>query len=538
MALKANILSIGNLLNEDSGGKGATKTKKGIVFLLILFYAFVMVKNAWISDDSFITMRTVDNFLNGYGLTWNVGERVQSYSHPLWMFVLIIGYAVIRDPFVTLYLISIVTSLIAVTILITKLANTLYAAILGITILSFSMAFVDYSTSGLENPLTHLLFSLFLIMYLKAKNVNEHRLFVLSLIAAFAAVNRLDTLLFYIPILAYSLWNLKSKKALVAITLGFSPLALWEMFSIFYYGFPFPNTYYAKLGTGIDIVSLMKQGIVYYENSLFWDPLTLITIAVAVAVAVFISFFEKETRGILISAGILLYLLYVLRIGGGFMSGRFFSTALLGAVALILQINVKIKQPVYILAILAAIIISLTTDRPPILTTFRDGKQFIPENGVANERLYYFQWTGLVKVLRSEDFPNFDWVVKAKKFRETGFPVTKFGAIGFSGFYVGSDVHIIDKYGLADPLLARIPTSDLIDWRIGHFERDLPELYWETVKLRSINRIEDPNLRIYYDKLSVVTKGNLFDWDRMLEIWRFNTGYYDPLIEAYIQTLD
>ncbi len=40
------------------------------------------------SDDAYITLRTVDNFINGYGLTWNISERVQAYTHPLWMFLL------------------------------------------------------------------------------------------------------------------------------------------------------------------------------------------------------------------------------------------------------------------------------------------------------------------------------------------------------------------------------------------------------------------------------------------------------------------
>lgn len=218
------------------------------------------------------------------------------------------------------------------------------------------------------------------------------------------------------------------------------------------------------------------------------------------------------------------------------MSGRFFTAALFGAVAIMLQVNIKTKQPIYTLFILAVIALSFSTGRSPILTTSRDGRQLTPENGINDNRLFYFQWTGLVKVLRTKDFPKFDWVMKAKDFRGTGFPLTKSGAVGFYGFYVGPDVHIIDKYGLTDPLLARLPTSDLDDWRIGHFERDLPELYWETVKLRSINRIQDPNLRIYYDKLSIVVRGDLFSWDRLIEIWRFNTGYYNSLIEAYVHS--
>ena len=57
-------------------------------FLVIMA---AIVKCAWICDDSFITMRSVDNLLHGRGLTWNPGERVQVFTHPLWLLVLTVA---------------------------------------------------------------------------------------------------------------------------------------------------------------------------------------------------------------------------------------------------------------------------------------------------------------------------------------------------------------------------------------------------------------------------------------------------------------
>ena len=62
-------------------------------------FAVVLVRTAWVSDDAYITFRTVDNFLAGYGLRWNVGERVQTYTHPLWMFLVSGATAVLREPY-------------------------------------------------------------------------------------------------------------------------------------------------------------------------------------------------------------------------------------------------------------------------------------------------------------------------------------------------------------------------------------------------------------------------------------------------------
>jgi len=85
--------------------------------LLLLAYAIVLVRTAWMCDDAFITLRTVDNFVQGYGLVWNVGERVQAYTHPLWMFLLSAFYAFTREPYFTTLAISMALSLATVTLL-------------------------------------------------------------------------------------------------------------------------------------------------------------------------------------------------------------------------------------------------------------------------------------------------------------------------------------------------------------------------------------------------------------------------------------
>jgi len=56
--------------------------------------------------------------------------------------------------------------------------------------------------------------------------------------------------------------------------------------------------------------------------------------------------------------------------------------------------------------------------------------------------------------------------------------------------------------------------------------------YLETITTGK-NKIENMYLREYYDKLSLVTKGILFGFNRLVEIWNLNTGEYDYLVEAY-----
>ena len=129
-------------------------------------FLFAVFQSAWLCDDAFISFRTADNFVHGYGLTWNVQERVQAYTHPLWLFLFSAVYFVTREPFYTGIFLSMAVSAAAVGLFAWKIARSGAAAALGVLVLAASVAFVDYSTSGLENPLTHLLLALFLWVYL------------------------------------------------------------------------------------------------------------------------------------------------------------------------------------------------------------------------------------------------------------------------------------------------------------------------------------------------------------------------------------
>ena len=46
------------------------------------------------SDDSFIFFRYAENWGNGYGPVWNMGESVEGFSSPLWLYILSLGHAI------------------------------------------------------------------------------------------------------------------------------------------------------------------------------------------------------------------------------------------------------------------------------------------------------------------------------------------------------------------------------------------------------------------------------------------------------------
>ena len=62
-------------------------------------------------------------------------------------------------------LLCVLFSIASVMLFAARVAVAAAPALVGVMIFTLSKAFVDYSTSGLENPLTHLLTVAFLLVY-------------------------------------------------------------------------------------------------------------------------------------------------------------------------------------------------------------------------------------------------------------------------------------------------------------------------------------------------------------------------------------
>jgi arabinofuranosyltransferase len=242
-------------------------------------------------------------------------ERVQAFTHPLWVFLITPIYAMTGEVYFAVIRISLVLSMVALVLFAYKIARSIGAAILGILALSFSAAFVDFSTSGLENPLTFLILAIFLYIYFTNKH-DLRTLTLLCLIASIGAVNRLDTILLFLPMLVYVFWINRGGKAIIVALIGFIPLIAWEVFSLIYYGFPFPNTAYAKLNTGIARPDLWQHGIWYILYSLRTDPITVIMILSGIIMPLI----TRSRRMAAPAIGIILYIIYVINIGGCFMA--------------------------------------------------------------------------------------------------------------------------------------------------------------------------------------------------------------------------
>jgi len=482
---------------------------------LLMAFCIVLVRTAWISDDAAITLRTVLNFINGYGAVFNVDERVQVYTHPLW-FLAISGISfIVGNVFFSVYLLSFLLSVLAIWLVI-KPAVTFWQGILAASVLMLSKAFVDYSTSGLENPLSHLLLiggTLFLFRWMEGGGRNDF----ISFLSVFSLLylNRPDLAVLVFPLVIFALVHARPDKFSVYKAVAIVSLApvLWTIFSLFYYGFPFPNTAYAKLGTGIPVYERAVQGFLYLNDSVLRDPVTVSAIVVSIVVAM-----RQDKAFRAIAFGIVLYLLYVVGIGGDFMSGRLLTAPLLMTALILARARIAIRH----LRIIYVFLLGLGAfNANATIFSSKDFSETKFWSGIADERGFYFPTYGLINTdSRDLHIPEWKAVGNARMVHRTC------SGLGFTGIYGGPGLHLMDVCGLSDPLMARLPAKYSRKWRVGHYYRQIPTDYAESVETGS-NLLPDLKTRALYDSIRLITRGPLFSLERMKEVARMNLGLID-----------
>jgi arabinofuranosyltransferase len=491
---------------------------------LVAAFTYVFLANAWLGDDAYITFRVVWNWIHGYGLVFNPGERVQAYTHPLWMFVISAAYVVTREFFFTALAVSYGFALAAVLIVV-RSARAAAGGVLVFLWLISSKAFIDYTSSGLENPLSYLLLALFYVRFCDVSDtaVDTRDLRRLGLIAGLAFVNRMDSIyLFVLPLVWLGLvaWRRRSDRGLPLWIWFGGPVAAWLLFATFYYGFPLPNTYYAKVATGIPGALLRRQGFAYLLNSFGHDPITLATMGIAALLSL-----RSTMTAKLAAASALLYTLFTISVGGDFMSGRFFAAPFVIAVIVMIR---ELRDWEYKPAAAAGLVVyNVLMPIVPVKTTanYDAAWPWRSQNGIKDERGHYHRITNVFFYSPFRTLPDHTWMREGLSFRQSPEKVTVQGSIGFYGLAAGPEKHLVDRNALSDPLLARLPVSRELyfEFYAGHYFRDIPEGYLESVE-RDGNNIADPLVHEYYDKLRDVVKGPLVSASRFRSMWYLNLG--------------
>ncbi|MCW8965639.1 MAG: hypothetical protein OQK82_02990 [Candidatus Pacearchaeota archaeon] len=216
------------------------------------------------------------------------------------------------------------------------------------------------------------------------------------------------------------------------------------------------------------------------------------------------------------------------------MSGRYFTAPFLCAVIILSRISFKQLKYAGLPILFFMLMMGLINPYSPIHTSAYYDKPAVYNYQISDERDVYYKSTGLLVYGKEHALPQSQFAIDGKKLRKKGKSVIKSASVGIAGYYAGPEVHIIDMYALGDPLLARINIMNRKRWRIGHFPRAIPFNYKQTLE-SGMMKLTDPDLARFYNKISLLVRGDLFSFKRLYEIWNMNLGKYNYLIDKYCQ---
>ena len=400
-----------------------------------------------------------------------------------------------------------------------------------LTLLLFSSkAFIDYTSSGLEYPLLYMLLA---VLYLGLARQDAATsppsspvTFGLALLAAFAFVCRIDVILLFVPTmlwLAWVRWKAYGLRGLQPIALGSLPAVVWLAFAVIYYGFAFPNTYYAKASAGFPASVQTSQGLAYLLNSLRFDPITLVTIGMAIGSAI-----GGGRRHRLIAAGAFLTVLYVVWIGGDFMSGRFFAPAFLLCAMTVASLVETRTMVVACLALLFSYNVVWPIVPAKTTASYDMAWPWRTQNGIKDERGGYHQATNVLFFAAFTRRPDDYWAREAISLRMSPERVFVRPSIGRAGFMVGPEKYIIDNNGLERSRCSPIYRSTSLytsssTWVI-FFARSLPVMWSRVWRDGTSSRIRSS--AITTSVLLRITTGPVWSAARFGDILTLNLGQY------------
>lgn len=495
-----------------------------------VLFAYVFFQNAWVTDDAYITFRSVEQVMAGRGPRWNPHERVQVFTHPLWFILLVLARAFSRDAFLNATVLSLACGLamLAVAAWAFRDARKWFFWVL---LLAACKSLMDYTSSGLENPLSSLLLTLFFFFLVRGRPLG------LFLVWGLLLTCQIDLLLVTLPaaaaVLRSQVREVGIGRAAARLAVGLSPFLMWTVFAVMYYGFPLSNPVYANLRTGLPLFpsggdpGLLYRGAVYLAACVRYDPFILALGALTILAVRDVDGAGRAPRAWL-GWGMLLHLLYVLVTGGDYMAGRLLTPALVPAAwaaAAWLQTERRCSAAV-VLSVLAIVGNPLS----PVKSTHGYANPRPRHCWVSDERALHFAATSLYQHLAKDPDTYFRQSPRTGRgylfglaFRRAWQRHTVHGDVGILGYTAGTSKIIVDPRGITDPLMARLPARP--GSVPGRYDRAMPEGYPESV-IEGLNRVRDPSVRMLYNDLRLVTRGPIFHGRRFRAMLRMNMPWY------------
>jgi len=286
-------------------------------------------RGRWVGDDAFISFRYAKNWVGGLGLVYNAGEQVEGYTNFLWTVLIGLFLELGLDPVGVSAALGVLCFAGTLGVLVaashwmrSEIEGAATQAFVPIAAVGWAACFHAriYATSGLETSLFTLLACL-TIVGAGASRLPLHWALTGSA-GVLAALTRPDgALLLGLAGLAALYQAARERKlgGVLAVSAPGLVLLVYAAWKLSFYGDLRPNTYYAKSA----YLSWWDQGLLYlgYFFRSYWVlalgwPLAALAATRGPTAGL-------QRTGALLAAAPALYLLYVARVGGGFMFGRF-----------------------------------------------------------------------------------------------------------------------------------------------------------------------------------------------------------------------
>jgi len=272
-------------------------------------------------DDDFITYRYARNLIEGHGLVFNLGERVEGFSAPGWMFSVAGALALGIDPQTFSIAVSILASAVAAwaagELWARRHPESQHAGPAWLVALMPAIGW--HAIIGLGTVLLAALLALWAMLWDRALARDKSAVGA-ALVLGLAAFVRNEAVLFALPFLVVEFRRGKQLPALLALV----PLAGWELFRVVYFGRITPVTYTLKK---IAFVDDLRLGLEYLVRSNTECGVGVMIVLAATAMSL------ERGRGLTflrsLAVGFLAHVAYVVYVGGDFLPfARFFVPAL------------------------------------------------------------------------------------------------------------------------------------------------------------------------------------------------------------------
>ncbi|MEC3876258.1 glycosyltransferase family protein [Chryseobacterium salviniae] len=418
------------------------------LFILIVFALGCYYHYPFLSDDSLISLRYAQRFIEGKGLTWNDGHPVEGYSNLLWILMISLlgklGMNLILAARILGIACSVGTLAVIFSYFTTKNIRKEYV-FAAIFLLATTPCFTVWAIGGLEQPLYILLLTLTLVKVSKIINdKNKTAIYFLALWLGLLAISRPDGFLFTIlTTLFLGAAFRKNRKYLILIFIfaGVVP-ALFLLgqliFRYQFYGELVPNTALVKVK--ITLHHVLRGG--FYIFKAFFG--TLLLSALGLYCLFYLAYKKKNLFGFYLLLNIAAWTAYVVTVGGDIFPAfrHYYVVLILLIFAIILGLNemqfsfkTKSIQTGYIVILLINPFIQL----------------LIPDNQNAIDERWEFRGMKLGETLKNT-FPE-----------NTLIAVTAAGCIPYS-----SELPTVDMLGLNDYYTPRHPPKNFGTGMLAH----------------------------------------------------------------------